>query len=283
MRIVSRILLMLLVASPTARAQTSFRGASMQGTAMNSQVATEKENGAVAIYTADHGVGIAGVSNVFTWYDRTGNGYNLSMYQNTNQPFFVQSYTTNGFPAVVFCPTPTPNQQLKQDNLAALFTGNQKPFTFITLLCSQTNGICSAIGFGNFNSTNQNASGILIRPNPTTASNRQFNISTDTNAAVPSLSFAGGVGTNVYSYLTFTYDGTTGKTYQNITAGATASAMGGQVTLNTFTMGGWCRTNSNFVHPWFGGMTMFAVYTNALTGPQITNTVERWNGLFKAY
>lgn len=60
-------------------------------------------------------------------------------------------------------------------------------------------------------------------------------------------------------------------------------AVGGQITLNLFTMGGLCRTNSSFVQPFFGGKTVEIWYTNALDGTTVTNRMNEWNKLYKAY
>lgn len=272
-------------------AQTSMQGGSMRGGSMNDARGLPIDNNAYGWWRADRGVVLNG-TNVQSWTDLTANNWAISQYVTTNQPWFIPSYTTNNLPAVYF--ESGANRHLKCDAVAPAFSGEDKAFSIIALVVGQTNGnSCMPISFGWGSASNANGSkkGIsLNRPGSSIVSGTF--LCADTNSAaiagvVYVQSFTGNVTNRATIYAT-TYDGQNGMLYNNLVAGTNNFFDTGKITVNQFTLGLARGTNGVAAAGtqgsiWRGSFSEIQIYTNALTGTQITNLVNDINSRNKVY
>lgn len=266
----------MLALSANLKAQTSIRGVDFKDPLPIRQ-------GVYGWWRADMGLTISGTNSVQSWQDLTANKWNLSQYNTTNQPGFISAYTTNNLPSVYF--TGTPPTHLFCDAVAPAFSGEDKPFSIIAVCVGQTNGnSCMPVSFGWGSSSNNNAAkkGMSInRPGSTTTSGT-FLIPDTNSAAIAGLAYTynfAGVSTNRAFVYTTTYDGQNGMLYSNLNPSTNLFYDAGPITVNQFTVGLCTATNHSFVGSasggiWRGGLTEIQVYTNMLTGTQVSNIVN---------
>jgi hypothetical protein len=193
--------------------------------------------GLVGAWTADRGIVLNG-TNVQAWIDQTGNGYNLTQFTTANQPTYVASVTTNGFPAVIFSGSPRIMTSNRLGQLLNLGTTN---CTIIQLICTQGLGLSEySASLGYTGATNVAFSQIALIPNNST-SNTRIRFGSD-NANV-TLSSSLSITTNVYKYLGTTVDGVNGKIFHNLTGNANATVAYPR-TVDTFAVGGMIGSNA---------------------------------------
>jgi hypothetical protein len=278
---ITKILIISLALTLQVCAQTTFEGVAATGIESGPELPIQL--GVKAWYRADKGVSTQG-SNVFAWADLSGNGYNLTQYNTTNQPTFIPAFTTNSM-AVVRFDTSTGPKHLFCDALATNFSGEDKPFTVFALIVGQTNGnSCMPMGFGWSSATNANASrkGITInRPGSTTTSGF-FLVADTNNSAVAGIAyiqnFTGFTTNRAFIYSTG-YDGQNGIIFNNLQAGTNALFDTGPITVNQFTMGLTRATNGTFLGSasggiWRGEIAEAQWYDYKLTTTQQSNVVN---------
>lgn len=264
-----------------SEAQTSLGGIAIRND-------LPRQNGVYGWWKADHGVFTTGTgnTNVQYWCDMSGNQFTLNQFTSSLQPSFNPVFGTNAFPAVVFN-AETANQHLKCDPFATAFSGEDKPFTIIGLYYSQTNGQgVTAVSFGWSATTNNNAAAIIVTPNRVTVTQSGFNHSSNTNqslTATPIFGTTASITTQQAFIVSCLYDGTTGRVFQNLAASSVQNLDQTTLTTDQFTIGCHRRLNSGTVFGWFGGIVELQIYTNQLTGTQVTNLVNDINSRYRVY
>lgn len=199
-----------------ANAQTQFQGVTNNGIVVNDGFQLYKKLGLIFAHRADTGVILNGASNVATWIDLTGNGYNAFQNQTTNMPVLLNTtqFATNilGGPlkGIHFSHVPG-TQYLKAYNAAKFFSGNTTSFTYIVLISGLTNfNGATAIGLGNSLAPpipgGSTANRLEILPNQA-ANTTSLNYRSSTNGTTIIAASIGGGLTNRAWYLSFRYDG----------------------------------------------------------------------------
>jgi hypothetical protein len=263
------------------------RGSSFSGSA-SEEYDYEKSLGLVAAYRANKGVILGNTSSVVAWVDLTGNGYNLHQHEITNTPNYYASYSTNNFPAIFF---ETNNGvtirtvHMKCDSLAPLFSGaGNKPFSIVGCVNGHfASAGSAAAAFAWTSASNSNASVIGLRPNGSTAAQQGIARTSNTNQVFTTSNLSAR-GTNVYSIVGGTYDSSgQGRPYANLVSGTLTSFNSGDLTVNTFTVGLSRATNGNYANFWRGAITELQIYTNSITGTDMTNVQRRVNARFTCF
>lgn len=260
----------------TLNAQLTYQGLNTFGTSQDGNVSL-RQLGLVCEIQADQGMIKDSNNRVQCWTDMSGSGNNFTMYIPTNSPSFSPSFTTNNLPTVFF----TNNVQrirLINNSLGTLFSGINKPITIITLINAETNTqTATAIGLGWTSASNSSASVFAISPNSNVPTTRIVAIAVDTNQIAFTRTITLSTTTNTYSYLSTTYDGANLSIWDNLRNSSSAYSSGVPRTCNTFTIGCLSASNQNLLVPWNGYLSAMWVFTNGLSGTQMTNVLNTLN------
>jgi hypothetical protein len=262
-------------------AQTQFIGDQINGVS-SEDASYLKKLGLLAAFVADRGVFTNASGKVYGWSDMSGGGYRFIQNTAANQPAFNGAYTTNGFPSIIF--ENGGSERMTCHPIAPFFSGSQKAYTIITLICSQTNGInCMASTLGWSNATNLQASIIALRPNGNTFDTKAHASSWDTNSAIVQVAITSATPTNCFTYATLLNTGSAYSIMDNLRLGTVGTPSNNNRTLDTCTIGCLTRTNLNTANFWYGGIAAQWYFTNDLSGSTITNVLNKLNSIKRVY
>jgi hypothetical protein len=288
------IIIFIMVAS-IANAQNSFQGGAFQGGEVGDPL--PKQLGVFGWWDAGYGINTTAVGKVQTWADLSGNNFVMCNYSNAaltsfnTQPLFTRTPSTNTFPAVnITLPigTSSPRPLRLRGAFPAAYAGVNKPFTFITLCAPITNASSGVTwAFQAVNGT-QSLTSVNMTFIPLTSGQTRINVMGDTNRAsgITFINFNAGITISNYYYATFTYDGVNARAYANLAATANLTPVSqGIISPDHFQISGCIRTNYSGTD--LNGqtyLTAFLAWTNALTGPQVTNVINWYNNnRYKAF
>lgn len=258
-----------------SHAQTGVRGTEIKGTELGDPLASLKQLGLIAAFQAGSSVVMNG-TNVQAWIDLTGNNFNMVQYVAANQPTFLPSVTTNMFPAVIFSGSP----RIMHSNRIGQRLNASTNMTIIQLICAQSLGLSDySAAAGYTGATNTAFSQIAIIPNNTTVNSR---IRFGGDSGNVTLSSSLSINTNIYKYMGTTVLGPTGTISHNLTMNM-STVIPTNRTLDTFAIGGMIGSNSVASAHSSVYVTGTWVFTNALTGTQMTNIINHLNTRRKVF
>jgi hypothetical protein len=273
----------------SVNAQNSFMGGMNQGVEAGDPLPIQM--GVKAWWDASYGVNTTAVGRAQTWGDISGNNYVLNNYSNAAptsgrfaQPPFTRSFSTNGFPSLaLILPTGTsrPTPMMFSGAFPANMSGVDKPYTIMTLFATVTNASSTyAFVLQDLNATNS-SNGFKFGITPLRGANQlRIESAGDTNRSIITrLTFTHGITISNYFYATATYDGVNGRAYANLNASPlTPYDSQGQATYNLLRLSGTVTTNNSTTD--LNGqnyLTMMMFFDYAMTGSQVTNTINWYN------
>ena len=225
-------------------------------------------------------------TNIVQWSGIQGSGYPWTKLSgngvNTNYPPYVNTITTNGFPAINF-PAGGLVSPLYNNRIATDFFATGQPFTIVMLTCAESSGVAiNATGFGYSFATNNNANIFRAHLHVGTPTSFGYGFGFSTNQALVNVvSGTGGPNTNRFNWYMMSYSNGTAMVMHNLLGSQSTITSPGSFQFNSLTLGARAVTNFNINGAWSGFVGAYAVGTNALFGTHATNFMNYVNGTYR--